>query len=102
MGGIAVPGLCRGGCAPLPPLARNADNGADPHMAMFLGNPWSRRQRARDDALVGGWARKGKHAMTKAGMGPKESAVRFVLDGKVIAVDSVEPTKSVLNFLRED
>ena len=35
-------------------------------------------------------------------MGPKESAVRFVLDGKVIAVDSVEPTKSVLNFLREN
>src|SRR5881397_4135051 len=28
--------------------------------------------------------------------------VRFVLDGEVVAVDHVDPTRTVLNFLRED
>ena len=28
--------------------------------------------------------------------------VRFVLDGEVIAIDGVDPTRTVLNFLRED
>jgi xanthine dehydrogenase small subunit len=29
-------------------------------------------------------------------------AVRFVLDGEVVTVSDVEPTRTVLNFLRED
>jgi xanthine dehydrogenase small subunit len=28
--------------------------------------------------------------------------VRFVLDGEVVAVDDIDPTRTVLNFLRED
>jgi len=32
----------------------------------------------------------------------RHQAIRFVLNGKVVAADGVEPTKSVLNFLRED
>ena len=31
-----------------------------------------------------------------------QQTIRFVLDGNVIEVDGVEPTKSVLNYLRED
>lgn len=38
-----------------------------------------------------------KHRISDA-----KNAIRFVLDGEVVTVDDVEPTKSVLNFLRED
>src|ERR671934_3035867 len=31
-----------------------------------------------------------------------DGTVRFVLDGEVIALDDVDPTRTVLNFLRED
>ncbi len=31
-----------------------------------------------------------------------ESAIRFVLDGEVVIVDDVDPTRTVLQFLRED
>src|SRR5213593_4233271 len=37
-----------------------------------------------------------KHRATTSG------AVRFVLDGEVVTVSDVEPTRTVLNFLRED
>ena len=33
---------------------------------------------------------------------PTSGAVRFALDGEVITVSDVEPTRTVLNFLRED
>jgi hypothetical protein len=28
--------------------------------------------------------------------------VRFVLDGQVVAIEDVDPTRTVLNYLRED
>jgi xanthine dehydrogenase small subunit len=34
--------------------------------------------------------------------GSRHEAIRFVLNGKVVAAAAVPPTKSVLNFLRED
>ena len=30
------------------------------------------------------------------------SSIRFVLDGEVIEIDHVDPTRTVLQFLRED
>ena len=40
--------------------------------------------------------------MPKAGTRTDAGGIRFVLDGKVVTVDAVDPTKTVLNFLRED
>ena len=31
-----------------------------------------------------------------------QSSIRFVLDGQVIELDDVDPTRTVLQFLRED
>ena len=39
--------------------------------------------------------------MAKATAG-SEHSIRFVLNGKAVTVDAVEPTKTVLNFLREN
>src|SRR6266508_811728 len=33
---------------------------------------------------------------------PATSSVHFVLDGEVVSVDGVDPTRTVLNYLRED
>ena len=35
-------------------------------------------------------------------LNPTQQAIRFVLDGKVVGAAGVAPTKSVLNYLRED
>ncbi len=40
--------------------------------------------------------------MPKAVTSSDTGGIRFLLDGKVVTVDAIEPTKSVLNFLRED
>jgi xanthine dehydrogenase small subunit len=40
--------------------------------------------------------------MANATTGSQHEGIRFVLNGKVVAADGVEPTKSVLNFLREN
>jgi len=40
--------------------------------------------------------------MANATTGSQHEGIRFVLNGKVVAADGVEPTKSVLNYLRED
>jgi xanthine dehydrogenase small subunit len=40
--------------------------------------------------------------MANATTGSQHQAIRFVLNGKTVTADEVEPTKSVLNFLRED
>jgi xanthine dehydrogenase small subunit len=40
--------------------------------------------------------------MAKASTRSEHTGIRFVLNGKVVATDSVEPTRTVLNFLRED
>ena len=40
--------------------------------------------------------------MPDKGERSSNGTIRFVLDGKVVHVDDVEPTKSVLNFLREN
>ena len=41
-------------------------------------------------------------AMPNAVTHSDTAGIRFLLDGKVMTVDAVAPTKSVLNFLRED
>jgi xanthine dehydrogenase small subunit len=40
-------------------------------------------------------------AMPESRAGSKGDGIRFILDGKVLAVDDVDPTQSVLGFLRE-
>ena len=40
--------------------------------------------------------------MANATPGSQHEAIRFVLNGKVVTADAVDPTKSVLNYLRED
>ena len=40
-------------------------------------------------------------AMPESMAGSKGDGIRFILDGKVIMVDDVDPTQSVLGFLRE-
>ena len=40
--------------------------------------------------------------MAKADTDAQHQAIRFVLNGKVVTADAVEPTTTVLNFLRED
>ena len=40
--------------------------------------------------------------MTLGIAGIDGGSIRFVLDGRVVTVDHVAPTKTVLNFLRED
>ena len=40
--------------------------------------------------------------MAQATTGSQHQSIRFVLNGSVVTADSVLPTKSVLNFLRED
>ena len=40
-------------------------------------------------------------AMPESMAGSKGDGIRFILDGKVLAVDDVDPTQSVLGFLRE-
>ena len=39
---------------------------------------------------------------SKASAMPPRGAVRFVLDGRVVALDEVDPTRTVLQYLRED
>jgi xanthine dehydrogenase small subunit len=41
-------------------------------------------------------------AATRSKPSVSSGSVRFVLDGKVVSVDGVEPTRTVLNYLRED
>ena len=68
---------------------RNADNGdrSNPHGARMPARRW----------------RKAKgQAMPESRTGSNGGGIRFVLDGKVLTVDGVAPTQSVLNFLRED
>src|SRR6185295_3014331 len=43
-----------------------------------------------------------RQLMAQATTGSQHQSIRFVLNGSAVTVDSVPPTKSVLNFLRED
>ena len=69
-------------------------NDREPRRSVRL--PWRARTGAVDETGDEG------QAMPNAVTDSDTAGIRFLLDGKVMTVNAVPPTKSVLNFLRED